>query len=224
MDQKIPFSSYDFWGYLAAGFMLLFAVDQAANTKLLMRDSWTAVQGVVAVSLAYTVGHLVSSASSAVFERLLVGKLLGYPRNVLFEQPKAAPWVRKMLPGYFEPLPPETRRAVIEKGGKVGVNTPGEALFWPAHAAGRATPAVAARMETFINLYGFCRNIAFVALIDAAVLYWSYLKPDGPDVHLLWARLALVAAVGMTLRYLKFFRHFALEVFTSWAYSKDKEA
>lgn len=223
MDQKIPFTSYDFWAYLSAGFMLLFAVDQAADTKLLMRENWTVVQGVVAVSVAYTVGQLVASASSWLLERLLVGKLLGYPRNVLFGESKAWPWVRKLLPIYFEPLPAETQKAILEKGGKVGVSKPGEALFWPAHVAGRAAPAVAARMDNFLNLYGFCRNAALVAFVDAAVLYWSYLQPKGPEVHLFWAWLALIAGVGMTLRYLKFFRHFALEVFTSWAFAKDKE-
>lgn len=223
MDQKIPFTSYDFWAYLSAGFMLLFAVDQAAGTKLLMRDGWTVVQGVVAVSVAYTVGHLVASVSSWLFEKVLVGKLLGYPRNVLFGQPQAWPWVRRFLPNYFEALPPETQRAALENGSKVGVDKPGEALFWPAHASGRATAAVAARMDNFLNLYGFCRNAALVGLVDAAILYWSYLQPKGPDEHLLWARLALLASVGMTLRYLKFFRHFSVEVFTSYAFSKEPE-
>lgn len=221
MEQKIPFTSYDFWAYLSAGFTLLFAVDQAAGTRLLMRDSWTVVQGTVAVSIAYMVGQLVASASSWLFERLLVGKLLGYPRNVLFGQPKAWSWVRNLLPTYFEPLPAETQRAILKKGGKINVNKPGDALFWPAYVAGREVPAVAARMDNFLNQYGFCRNTALVAFVDAAVLYWSYLQPNGPEVHLLWARLGLIAGIGMTLRYLKFFRHFALEVFTSWAFAKD---
>ncbi len=223
MDQKIPFTSYDFWAYLSAGFMLLFALDQAAGTKLLMRSEWTIVQAVIAVSVAYTVGQLVAGVSSWLFEKLLVGKLLGYPRNVLFGQPKAWWWVRKLLSSYFEPLPYETQHAVIEKGIKLGVNMPGEALFWPAHAYGRATPAVAARMDNFLNLYGFCRNTAFVGLVNAAILYWSYLQPKGPDEHLLWARLALLAGVGMTLRYLKFLRHFSVELFTSYAFSKEPE-
>ncbi|MDP9123076.1 MAG: hypothetical protein M3N82_00480 [Pseudomonadota bacterium] len=223
MDQKIPFTSYDFWAYLSAGFMLLFAIDQAAGTKLLMRDSWTVVQGTIAVSVAYAVGQLVASVSSWLYEKLLVGKLLGYPRNILFGQPKAGAFVRKLLPTYFAPLPEETQKAALEKGGKVGVTGPGEALFWPAHVYGRSTPAVAMRMDNFLNLYGFCRNTALVGLIDASVLYWSYLQPKGPHEHLLWARLSLIVSIGMTLRYLKFFRHFALEVFTSWAFSKEPE-
>ena len=93
MDQKFPFTSYDFWAYLSAGFLLLFAIDQAMSTKLLMRDSWTVVQGVVAVSVAYVVGHLVASASSFLLEKMLVGRLLGYPRNVLpYKLIYPSPW------------------------------------------------------------------------------------------------------------------------------------
>lgn len=223
MDQKIPFTSYDFWAYLSAGFLLLFAVDQAAGTKLLMRDSWTVVQGVIAVSIAYTLGQLVASVASWLFEKVLVGKLLGYPRNVLFGQPKAWKWVRKLIPGYFEALPDATQKAALEKGGKVGVNAPGEALFWPAFANARGTAPVMARLNDFLNLYGFSRNIALVALIDAAIFYWSYLQPKGPAEHLLYARIALVVGLGMTLRYLKFFRLYSVEVFTSFAYAKEPE-
>jgi hypothetical protein len=223
MDQKIPFTSYDFWAYLSAGFLLLFAIDSAAGTKLLMRDAWTVVQGVVAVSLAYAVGQLVASASSFLFEKILVGKLLGYPRNVLFGQAKAWPWVRRCVPGYFEPLPAATQKAALEKGERVGVHAPGESLFWPAFNDARGTPPVMARLNDFLNLYGFCRNTALVAFIDAAVFQWSYLQPKAPEAHLLWASIAFVIGIGMTLRYLKFYRHYAVEVFTSFAYSKETE-
>jgi hypothetical protein len=223
MDQKIPFTSYDFWAYLSAGFLLLFAFDSAAGTNLLMRDSWTVVQSVVAVALAYVVGQLVASASSFLFERILVGKLLGYPRNVLFGQPMAWKWVQRCIPGYFEPLPAATQTAALAKGGIVGVNAPGEALFWPAFANARATAPVQARLSDFLNLYGFCRNTALVAFIDAGIFYWSFLQPKGPSDHLLWARIALAVGIGMTLRYLKFYRHYAVEVFTAFAYAKEPE-
>lgn len=223
MDQKIPFTSYDFWAYLSAGFMLLFAVDQAAGAHLLMREQWTLAQGVMAASVAYAVGQQVASASSWLYEKLLVGKVLGYPRDILFGNTTAWSGFQKLLPGYFAPLPAETQKAVLEKGSKVGVNKPGEALFWPAHVYGRGTPTVVVRLDNFLNLYGFCRNTALVGLIDAAVLYWAYLQPKGPPEYLLWARISLVMSLGMTLRYLKFYRHFALEVFTTWAFAKEKE-
>lgn len=222
MENKIPFTSYDFWAYLSAGFLFLFIADLVAGTALLARDSWTVVQGVVAVSAAYAVGQLVASLSSLVFERLLVGKLLGYPRNVLFGQPRAWRWVRALMPGYFSTLPEQTRQATLDKGKATGVTSPGEGLFWAAFANARATPVVMSRLDSFLNLYGFCRNTALVAFVDAGLLYWSYRWGSGPDERLYWSLAAIGVGVGMTFRYLKFYRHYAVEVFTSFAHSKEK--
>lgn len=222
MENKIPFTSYDFWAYLSAGFLFLFIADLVAGTGLLARDSWTVVQGVVAVSAAYAVGQLVASLSSLVFERLLVGKLLGYPRNVLFGQPRAWRWVRALMPGYFSTLPEQTRQATLDKGKATGVTSPGEGLFWAAFANARATPVVMSRLDSFLNLYGFCRNTALVAFVDAGLLYWSYRWGGGPDERLYWSLAAIAVGVGMTFRYLKFYRHYAVEVFTSFAHSKER--
>lgn len=222
MENKIPFTSYDFWAYLSAGFLFLFIADLVAGTGLLARDRWTVVQGVVAVSAAYAVGQLVASLSSLVFERLLVGKLLGYPRNVLFGQPRAWRWVRALMPGYFSALPDQTRQATLDKCKGTGITSPGEGLFWAAFANARATPSVMSRLDYFLNLYGFCRNTALVAFVDAGLLYWSYRWGNGPDERLYWSLAATAVGVGMTFRYLKFYRHYAVEVFTSFAYSKEK--
>ena len=134
MDSKIPFTSYDFWAYLSGGFLLLFVADQVAGTGLFARDTWTVVQGVVAVSFAYVAGQLVASISSVLLERILIGKLLGYPRNVLFGHAKAWQWVRALMPGYFSALPDQTKQAALEKASAVGITEPGEALFWAAYA------------------------------------------------------------------------------------------
>lgn len=221
MDQKIPFTSYDFWAYLSAGFLLLFAVDISAGTNLLMRDRWTVVQGVVVVSLAYTIGHIVAGLSSWVFERGLIGKVLGYPRTVLFGSTKAPAWLRHLLGTYFQPLPQEVQAAVREKATRAQITQVGEGMFVLAFANARQTPAVMSRLDNFLNLYGFCRNTALVGFVDAAIFYASYLQKNGPEQHLMWSRIALVVALGMTLRYLKFYRLYAREVFTSYAYAKD---
>lgn len=220
--EKFPFTNYDFWAYLSAGFLFLVAIDQATGSHLLMRDQWTFVQTAIAFSLAYVVGQIVASASSFLFETLLVGKFLGHPRDVLFGQQKAPTCLRLLLPRYFESLSEVTQKSAIERGQKVGADKSMATLFWAAHAYGRSDTLVSIRLDNFLNLYGFCRNVAFVAFVDAAILYWSYLQPMAPPEHLLWSRLALLAGVGMTLRYLKFFRHFAVEAFTSYAYAKDE--
>ncbi len=220
--EKIPFTSYDFWAYLSAGFLLLFVADQVAGSGLLARTSWTIVQGVVAVASAYAVGQLVASISSFVFERLLVGKVLGFPRNVVFGRSNAPGWLRACMPGYFKALPDETKRRALEKATADGVTGPGEAMFWAAYGRARSDAAVMSRLDNFLNLYGFCRNTALVAFMNAALLYWSYRWNGGPETHLQWTWAALAVGVGMTFRYLKFLRHYAVEVFTSYAHGKDE--
>jgi hypothetical protein len=220
--EKIPFTSYDFWGYLASGFLLLYVADYVYATSLLNRDEWTIVEGVVAMSSAYVVGQLVSSVSITLLERILVGKVLGYPSEVLFGRIQPAGFVRFCTGIYYKQLPPQTQKAALEKGRLVGVDEPGEALFWPAFEHARATPAVMSRLGDFLNQYGFARNIAVVCAINAALLFWSYGKGGRAlDLYLAWA--AVFCSLGMTLRYLKFFRLYGVELFTSFAYAKEKD-
>lgn len=188
-----------------------------------MRENWTIVQGVVAVSMAYVVGHIIASLSSWVFERGFAGKILGYPRDVLFNKFHAPRWLRMLLGTYFKPLPNEIQIVALHKSEKVGVKDPGEALFLVAFAYARQNQAVMDRLNNFLNLYGFCRNIALVAFIDAAILYWSHMQPNRPSEHLIWAWFSLFIGVGMTLRYLKFYRLYASEVITAYACRQEKE-
>lgn len=219
--EKFPFTSYDFWAYLASGFLVLGAADLVAGTQFAVQKDWTWAQTALAVSAAYVVGQLVASMSSTVYERGLVGKVLGYPRHILFGDTKMAKPVRVLLAVYYTPLPDETRQAAMDKGKAVGVLSPGEALFWPAFNICKAQSVVMSRLENFLNQYGFARNIALVGLLDAVMLGWSYAFNSGPPLHGNLAWLALAVSVGMTLRYLKFYRLYANEVFTTYAYTKE---
>lgn len=127
--EKIPFTSYDFWAYLSAGSLLLFAVDQALGTALLARDSWTVVQAVVAVTFAYAMGQLIASMSSLLLERLLVGKLLGYPRNVLFGQPLAWKWFRRLMPLLFPFARSDSKSSARKSEQVTNVPSPSIATF-----------------------------------------------------------------------------------------------
>lgn len=216
----IPFKDFDFWAYLSAGFLFLFALDYILQTGLFAREQWTVVQVVVAGSAAFVVGNLASSISTILFERLLVGRFLGAPRDVLFGVVAAPKLVRVLMPGYFEPLSPNTRDKAVEKGKALGVTTVGEELFWPAYDTAKNNSVAMGRMQTFMHQYVFFRNVALVALIDAAMLVGSYLWLAGPKANLWWAGGALFVAIGLLFRYLKYFRHYAVEVFTSFAYSK----
>lgn len=223
MENKIPFTNYDFWAYLSAGFLLLFAADYVLGSRLLMRETWSVVQGVVAFSCAYTTGHLIASASSFLFERLLVEKLLGNPKDVLLGVIKAPPAIRVFLPGYFQTLPVETIRLVQTKAASMKAGASSESRYQVAFTISKTSPAVMARLDNFLNMYGFCRNVALVSFLDAALLYWFCRWGGGPSEALTGVYVALALGVGMTLRYLKFFRHYAKEVFNSFAYGKEPE-
>lgn len=216
----IPFKDYDFWAYLSAGFLFLFALDHVLGTDIFMKEQWTAVQGAIAASAAYVVGHLAASISSILFERLLAARLLGPPREVLFGTAKAPKPIRVLMPGYFQALPPSTQDKALEKAKALGIDGPGEGLFWAAFDVAKNNTVSMGRLQGFLNQYGFCRNVALVALIDAAMLYGSYQWFDAPEANLWWARGALVIGVGLLFRYLKFYRQYAVEVFTSFAHSK----
>lgn len=221
--EKFPFTSYDFWAYLASGFLLLAAIDLAAGTGLLMLEGWTWPQTAVAVACAYVAGQLTAGMSSTIFERGLVGGVLGFPRDNLFAQTKVQGWRRWCLGAYYAALPPKTQEAALAKGKALGVDGPGEQLFWPAFTTAKQDKKAMERMENFLNMYGFARNLALVAFIDAAILGWSYNWHGGPSLHGNLALLCLVVGVGMTFRYVKFLRHYGVEVFTTFAYAKEKD-
>lgn len=220
--DKFPFTSYDFWAYLASGFLLLGPADYVLGVGLLSGKDWNWFGIGMAVSCAYVAGQLIASLSATLLERGLVGRVLGYPHSILFGQTRTWGWVRWCLRGYYMALPMATQQAVLDKGRALGVPTPGEALFWPAFDACRDRAPVMTRLDNFLNQYGFARNIAVVALLNALMFAWSHNVRGGPPLHgnLGWA--ALLVAGGMTLRYLKFYRLYAKEVFTAYAYAKDK--
>ena len=220
--EKLPFTSFDFWSYLASGFLLLCAFDSAFAYGLLGRKDWNVVEGVLAVSVAYVTGHLIASLSSLFLERGLVGKVLGRPSAGLFGKSKAWKWVQKLLSYYYDELPAETQKAILDKAKAAGVSGSGEALFLLAFAKASGSDNTMSRLAEFLNQYSFCRNVALVSLVTACVFLWAHLQSSGTQQQLLFACIALVVGVALALRYLKFLRHYSLELFISFAYAEEK--
>ncbi len=219
MEQKIPFSSYDFWAYLSAGFLLLFVLDHVAETHVFDKQSWSIVAATVAFSAAYATGHIVASVSSLVFERLMVGKVFGNPTDVLLGNSETAPvWLRNMMPAYFKALPSGIQNVIHARAAQHNLDGDADTLFVTAFSFARVTPEVMERLNNFLNLYGFCRNIALVALLDSVLMFWSYQWGRGGQDELIFSLLAFVLGIGMILRYLKFYRKYAFEVFAAYAH------
>lgn len=213
--DRIPFASYDFFGYLAPGFMLVAATDYVVGNGWILTDNVGATTSLFWIMMAYAIGQIIASPSGWLIERKIAGNLLKKPSVLLFSTPEKSRW-RMLFPGYFTALPKETGAVVTVRAAQEGIDVIGEALFLHAFGRVKGDKEILARLNSFVGAYGFCRNmsIAFLlaALILAAAAFWK-----GPLDNLLLAALALVGSVGMFYRYLKFFRQYSFEVFVTYA-------
>jgi hypothetical protein len=222
MRSLFPFTDYDFWAYISSGFVFLFALDHTLQSEIFQRPTWTVVEGVIAVAVAYAVGHLLAGCAAAVLERRFVRRYLGRPSLLLLGVREGPKWFQRVYPEFYEALPNTTIDKILAKARAQRITEPGEALFWLAYDNIRQKKALHARVSTFLNLYGLCRNLSMTALSVCAMLIVSALYWEKP-MDYWWATASVVLGIGMFVRYLKFYRHYALEVFTSLAYSKGSK-
>jgi len=236
-DEVLRFSDYDLFAYVATGLAALAGWDVAFGTHLVLAADWSASTGTGTVALAYVVGQILASPSALLIEKQLVRKLLGTPSTLLFRAADAPRpgYLRRLLLGeYLTPLEPGVQRRVLERAAAEGKPIkPGEPLFWAAFPCARKNRVAYARMETYLKLYGFCRNMAFVGLAATAVLVGGWLwncatgHTDMMAGHpLRWAAATSIIGIGMMVRYLKFLRLFSVEVFVAYSEGagKAKEA
>jgi len=229
--MKIPFSAYDFFGYLANGFVVICAWEYAFLDSALADREWKTGSAVFYLVLAYIVGHIVANISSYFLEHRVVRDWLKSPEETLFE-PQQKTWRSCFFPIFYRPFPAETQSRVLEVAMKNGFGKPSRGLFLHAHAIVKQDKVTMERLTSFLNLYGFCRNVCAALIISAIILvigalidvrHWEHID----NLKLAWAGGALVGGVGMFYRYLKFFRHYTMEVFNTYAElkpeKKDKE-
>jgi hypothetical protein len=220
--NRIPFSVYDFFGYLASGFLLLAALDFSLGGKWLLKENLGVVFGLFWTVLAYVLGHIVANVAGHLLEKCFVRGTLRSPEELLFQEKKQGGWAR-IFPGFYEPLPRKTQERILSKARqRAGIETPGRALFFHCHPVVKREPATLERLNTFLNLYGFCRNVSMASVVTIPMLLsgaiWDWHVGIGdPTYKLYWGVVAIVVAIGMLYRYLKFFRHYTVEVFVSYA-------
>lgn len=216
MKWQIPFTDYDFWAYLSAGFVLFVAVDQAFSIGWMLGHEWKLAEGLFVIVCAYVTGHIIAGFSSALIERRLVRHWVGKPVSILMGEHHGPRIARFFYPVYFETLPAETQQAIRTKAAAVGVHRGGEALYWCAFNVVKKQEVAYGRMTTFLNLYGLCRNLCMALLISSALLLVEGVRFDDRQ-NLIWAAVAAFLSVGMLFRYLKFYRHYCVEVLTTYA-------
>lgn len=225
--NRIPFSVYDFFGYLAAGFLLLVAADYNFGGLGLLGEPPKLVMTAFWVVVAYVIGHIVSHVASALLEEGVLRGLLGSPEEHLFGEKKSGGWAR-LFPGNFRPFPKATQKRLLDKAQRHSVPAPDRGFFLHCHPLVKRDQVTLERLNSFLSLYGFCRNLTMGLLWTIPLLlYGAFREFDRHTLQgingdrLWWAGAAFVAAVGMFYRYLKFFRHYTVEVFMTYAELPD---
>lgn len=236
MEKLARFSDYDVFAYIASGLAALVIWDIVFLTRYILGANWTVASAVLTIVSAYIIGQILAAPSGWLIERRLVNRVL-FPPSVILMSSRKLGWrrflKRSALQDYYTPLNARLQqkvrsRAALESGSDVS----DEDLFWCAFPVAKKDASAYARMESFLRLYGFCRNMAFVGFIGAgfvaanAALEWvSVGWSEHVGQQFRWALLAWLIGFGMLHRYLKFFRLYSVEVFVTYseaALSSDK--
>jgi hypothetical protein len=222
MKDWFPFSSYDFYAYLASGSLLIAVADLAFNNgEILARPDWSLVASVVFVAGAYVLGQLVASMASPMLEFGLARRFLSPPADILLRRkmPNRRERALGVLIGRnYSPYSEAVVSAILDKAGQsLGrdrevLDT--ESIFLVAHRAAQSIESTRARLRDFLNQYGFCRNIAMVAIFSCAVFFASAITYDQRKFWI-YSTIAAVVTAGMLLRFLKFYSAYASEVLGS---------
>lgn len=221
MKQWFPFTDYDFYAYLTAGVLLIAATDYSIfGSTLIQKTDWPVVHIIFWIAMAYVVGQITASPSAIILEQWLARDLLRSPASMLLglqNERTREHIIRSLLVGrIYGPLPEPIRKNILAYSKtKLGLaeeeEIEPEAVFQLAYPTARSVPDAAARMDQFRNLYGFCRNVSFVAFVAAVLLcVHGYLFSSKEGYSLTAA--SLIVAVGMFGRFIKFYTEFSAEV------------
>jgi len=220
MKNYFPFTDYDFYAYLTSGTLTLSVFDFAFNeAKFLTHADWNFIQIVAAVTTAYVTGHIIATLAQLTIETFAVSKLISKPivLQLGFKKPNFVERIIGVLVGrYYEPLEPSIQETILAQARTALSKAPEDTLnaedvFQVGFKRSFAFEGVRGRIDSFLNQYGFCRNIAFVALLSTVVFVWRGYCSDFPYENELLIGSILVF-VGMFIRFVKFLASFQAEV------------
>jgi hypothetical protein len=213
--DKIPFNPYDFFGYLASGLLIVVGMQKVAGFPEVLGHDFKIVDGAVLLLAVYIAGQLMATPAKAFFEDGIVDKLLKRPSTNLFEHKKRR--LRFVFPGFYKPFPEHIRNKVLKKAEDEGVKVTGESLFLHVRFSEsvRNDEKLMSRLNSFLNQYGFNRNLAFTSLVVGVALLAKARFGAEPELTK-YGITAVVAGILLFYRYLKFFRQYSYELFNSY--------
>jgi hypothetical protein len=89
--MSFPFSPYDFFGYLVAGFVVVCAAESATGSNWVLNQELKWPQAAFWVMVAYITGHVVANLSSYFIEHKFLRGVLDCPEVLLFQDEPAPP-------------------------------------------------------------------------------------------------------------------------------------
>ncbi len=224
MKDWFPLTSYDFYAYLTSGMVVVAAVDRAfMGSTLASHTDWKVVIAVFWAAIAYLIGHIVAIPSSAIFEHLIAKRVLRDPSAVVLGlQPQR---FRERCFGTvvgareYEPFPLDFRAGLVTKLARAlnvtESNIQADAAFECAFTPARSIPDSASRMDSFLNQYGMCRNVSFASLVSTVLLTIMACR-TGDRTDVLLAVGAGVLALGLFMRFIKFYAAYTREVYRAF--------
>lgn len=213
---KLPFEPYDVFGYLISGSFLLAGMELVFGFPPFLAAGESVVGGLLATFGAFTVGVAASVPANGLLQQVVVNRWIGAPSVRLFDG-KAPAWCRALFPAYCRTLDDEDIERILGKARLAGTDALGEKLFQFVRFSEeiRSDDRLAVRLSTFLNKYGFCRNVGFAALLIAiAMLAKAALSGDAA----LWGYGAAMLVLGGLLfhGFLMFFRQYSSDMFTTY--------
>ena len=217
--NKIPFDPYDFFGYLASGLLIIVGMDLVLGFPHVLGHDFKVVDSALLVIVIYVVGQIIATPAKALLEEFLLGKVLGKPSINLFQEKK--PRIPGFIfPAYYQSLPKQARKKILTKARNKGVIGIGEDLFLHVRysQAVLRDEKLIEKLNSFLNKYGFNRNLCFsTLLVGIAMLLKAYLLPQNNPELAKYAITAIVTAILLFYRYLKFYRQYSYELFNTYA-------
>lgn len=138
--DKLPFTVYDFFGYLASGLVLLVGIVAAFVGDEILSKTPGLIMGFFLVVAVYIAGQVVANVAGDLLERRIVRKRLGMPTAILLGKLEPGPRSRRILPGYFTPFPKDVQDRVATRAERFGVTDRGEPMFFHCYATNEGRP------------------------------------------------------------------------------------
>lgn len=223
--DKLPFSIYDFFGYLTAGFVVLASLDYAFHDGAAMAGKPPIQLALLAVLGAYTAGQIVAHLAGGLLERGAL-KLRQPPEEALFRDKGSDADRFFLTKAAYRPLETATRTRVLQRARAAGfpfkpqasdASLGSKALWKHCFVRVRGDAPTASRLATFSLLADFSRNVAVAALIAASVIVVGLVAGTTDHGRGWWALASLAVAAGLWQRYLRFRRLFHAEAYIAYA-------